>query len=203
MSTTTTSSTSPSNNSPDWPANAIPKKWVEVLFEKMTSVYGSRFADLWRGADVEVTKRVWGIELAKLSSQQMKAGSDNITQLVKSPTLPEFIAHCKQARTEQAAHTALKIEQATRASDETIEANLPRIKRAAAHSMNRSAGSVAWAFEFVETGKSRNGLSLPPEVLRSAEDAVLSDTGARAANSSDKFAAVRRSVINKRNGVPA
>lgn len=203
MSATNESSTSQYSTSQDWPANAIPKKWVEVLFETMTAVYGSRFADLWRGADVEVTKRVWGVELAKLSSQQMKAGRENLTQLVKVPTLPEFVEHCKRARVEAAASAAPQLVDGLRASAETIGENMPQIQRAARRASSRNVGAVGWAFEMVETGKARNGMSLPPEVLRHAEDAVLSGAGIQAANRNDAYAAIRRAVINKRGEAAA
>jgi hypothetical protein len=190
-------------SSDDWPANALPRHWVEVLFSKMSAVYGARFADLWRGTNPVEVQKVWAVELKKLSNTQLKAGSDNLTALVKVPNLPEFVAHCKQARADQAASTASQLVDGTRASDETIQANLPRIQRAARQAIKRSVGGVDWAFDMVRTGAARNGLSLPPEVLRHAEDAVLSGAGIQAANRNDDYAALRRSVINKRNEVHA
>lgn len=200
MSTTSESSTS--NPLPDWPANAIPRKWVEKLFETMAAFYGARFADLWRDADVEVTKRVWGVELSKISAQQMKSGRENLSQLNRPPTLPEFIEHCKRTRVEAAASTAPQLENGVRASAETVGAAMPQIRQAAARAA-RLVGSVAWAFDMVSTGRARNGSSLTAEVLRHAEDAVLSGSGAQAAYRNDEFAKIRASVIHKRNAVAA
>lgn len=200
MSTTSESSTS--NPLPDWPANAIPRKWVEKLFETMAAFYGARFADLWRDADVEVTKRVWGVELSKISAQQMKSGRENLSQLNRPPTLPEFIEHCKRTRVEAAASTAPQLENGVRASAETVGANMPQIRQAAARAA-RLVGSVAWSFDMVSTGRARNGSSLTAEVLRHAEDAVLSGSGAQAAYRNDEFEKIRASVIHKRNAVAA
>jgi hypothetical protein len=187
----------------DWPENALPRKWIEVLFSKMSAVYGARFADMWRGTNPVEVQKVWAVELKKLSNAQLKAGSENLTALVKVPNLPEFVAHCKQARVDQAASAAPQLADGTRASDETIEANLPKIQRAARRATSRSIGAVGWAFEMVDTGLARNGLSLPPEVLRHAEDAVLSGAGIQAANRNDAYAATRRAVINKRGEAAA
>lgn len=198
MSTTTTSSTSPQPPSHDWPVNAIPQRWVEALFEKMTAFYGARFADLWRGADVAVVKRAWGIELAKLSSQQMKAGAENLAQIGKAPTLPEFIAHCRQCRIEAVASESQKLTDGTRASAETVGANMPQIKQAAARAA-RMVGTVGWAFELIIRGTARNGAALTPEARRHAEDAILSGAGIKAADSNDEFASIRRSIAARRS----
>jgi hypothetical protein len=187
----------------DWPENALPRKWIEVLFSKMSAFYGARFADAWRGTNPVEVQKAWAVELAKLSKAQLKAGSDNLTAIVKAPTLPEFIAHCKQARIENAASAAPQLPDGVRASAETIGENLPQIQRAARRASSLNVGAVGWAFEMVKTGHARNGSSLPPEVLRHAEDAVLSGAGIQAANRNDEFAAIRRSVINKRNEVAA
>ncbi|MDR5784087.1 hypothetical protein QCE63_32215 [Caballeronia sp. LZ065] len=186
----------------EWPENALPLKWMEVLFSKMSAFYGARFADAWRGTNPVEVQKAWAVELAKLSKAQLKAGSDNLTALVKAPTLPEFIAHCKQARVEAAASTAPQLENGVRASAETVGAAMPQIRQAAARAA-RLVGSVAWAFDMVSTGRARNGSSLTAEVLRHAEDAVLSGSGAQAAYRNDEFAKIRASVIHKRNEVAA
>ena len=91
-----------------WPADAVPQAWVEELFRKLTAYFGSRLADMWRGVDLDDIKREWGIALAKLSRNELKAGVGALLSLKHAPTLPEFHALCKQMRlAEQPRHDLL------------------------------------------------------------------------------------------------
>lgn len=201
MSTTTASSTSPQPPSQDWPANAIPQRWVEALFEKMTAFYGARFADLWRGADVAIVKRAWGIELAKLSSQQMKAGSENLAQIGKAPTLPEFIAHCRQCRVEAVASEQPQLEHMPSITPEQAAENIALLNRTLAR-MQQSPPSAEWAFRLILRGTSRSGLPLPYSVAKCATDAITSSAGKlvveQCADEALKaeYAAIRQTVID-------
>ena len=199
---TQTSSTSPqpSNN---WPANAIPQKWVERLFSRMGAFYGARFLDLWRGADLGEVKLQWALELHKISAPQIKAGLDNLAQISRPPTLPEFIAHCKQCRIEAVASEAPQLPDGRRASAETVGENMPQIKQAAMRTSSRNVGAVDWAFEMIIRGTARNGAALSAETRRHAEDAILSGAGVQAANLNDEFAVIRRSIVSKRREVAA
>lgn len=199
---TPTSSTSPQSPN-NWPANAIPQKWIERLFSRMSAFYGARFTDLWRGAELGEVKLQWALELHKISAPQIKAGLDNLAQISRPPTLPEFIAHCKQCRIEAVASTAPQLTDGTRASEATVGENLPQIKQAAMRTSSRNVGAVDWAFEMIERGTARNGQALTAEARRHAEDAILSGAGVQAANKNDDFAAIRRSVANKRKEVAA
>ena len=94
----------PSSSRPDRPEldssgpdGVLPATWLERVFELMAAHYGGRFAALWRGADVQSVKAVWGRALGRLSAAQLKRGIAALEQQVHAPTLPEFIALCKQA----------------------------------------------------------------------------------------------------------
>jgi hypothetical protein len=192
---------SPQQPSQDWPANAIPQKWVEVLFEKMTAFYGARFADLWRGADSNVVKRSWGIELAKLSGSQMKAGSDNLAQLGRAPTLPEFIAHCKQCRVEAAAHEAPQIAHSPSITPEQAAENISLLNRTLAR-MQQASASAEWAFRLILRGKSASGHSLPFAVAKCATDAITSSAGKAVVEDctdpdlKTQYAEIRQTIVN-------
>lgn len=201
MSTTTTSSTSPQPPSHDWPVNAIPQRWVEALFEKFAANYGARFADLWRGSNIDAVKRNWGIELAKLSASQMKAGSDNIAALIKAPTCPEFIAHCKQSRVEAAAQETPQIENAPKITPEQAAENIALLNRTLAR-MQQSPPSAEWAFRLILRGTSRSGLPLPYSVAKCATDAITSSAGKLVVEQCTdealkaEYAAIRQTVID-------
>ena len=161
---------------PDWPLDALPQHWVEALFSKMAAFYGSRFASMWNGVNVSEVQRAWAIELGKLSRDQLKAGSDNLTALPKPPTLPEFVSLCRQARSEQAASTTPRLADERPADRATVEANLGAIRRAQERVMRREP-TAEWAFKLLMRGKSASGAALPSEVVRCARDAIVSSAG--------------------------
>ncbi|MBR8228073.1 hypothetical protein KDX05_07075 [Burkholderia vietnamiensis] len=161
---------------PDWPLDALPQHWVEALFSKMAAFYGSRFASMWNGVNVVEVQRAWAIELGKLSRDQLKAGSDNLTALPKPPTLPEFVSLCRQARSEQAASTTPRLADERPADRATVEANLGAIRRVQERVMRREP-TAEWAFKLLMRGKSASGAALPSEVVRCARDAIVSSAG--------------------------
>lgn len=162
---------------PDWPVNAIPRRWIEALFAKMSAFYGARFADLWRGTNILEVQKAWAIELGKLSSAQMKAGSDSLTAFPKPPTLPEFIAHCRQARAEAVASTVAKLEDLPKISAEEAESNLKRLREPLATLARPKEPTAEWAFKLVMQGKSASGKPLPFSVANCATDAITSEAG--------------------------
>lgn len=157
--------------SSDWPANAIPKRWVEALFAKMSAFYGARFADLWRGTQLEDVQRAWGVELAKLTSAQMKAGTDALSAFVRPPTLPEFVKHCRESRMEVVAHTVPKLEDLPKMSPEQAAENLAKVNSAVA-GIKRRAFTAEWAFRIFLENKPKTA-----ESSRCAADAITSPAG--------------------------
>jgi len=76
---------------------ALPQTWVERIFEVMAASYGARFADAWRGTDPHTVKAVWARKLGALTPDQIRRGLESLEQCKFPPTLPEFVALCKQA----------------------------------------------------------------------------------------------------------
>lgn len=169
---------SPDSADPDWPVSAVPQRWVEALFDAMAGNYGARFADLWRGTDIAKVKRNWGIEIAKLSRDQLKAGRENLTLLLKAPTCPEFIAHCRQCRTEQAAAAAPRMADMRPADVAIVETNLAQM-RAAQRRLLSPEPTAEWAFRLVVNGKANNGATLTSEATRCVTDTITSPAGLR------------------------
>ncbi|WP_244096418.1 hypothetical protein [Burkholderia dolosa] len=164
---------------PAWPITAIPQRWIERLFGTMSAFYGARFADLWRGSKVAEVKRAWGIELSKLSAEQMRAGRENLAALAKPPTLPEFMALCRQARAEQAAHTAPQLTHEKRADQATVEANLSRMREVQRPLAVARPVTAEWAYKVLIRGASASGKPLTSGVLRCITDAITSPAGRR------------------------
>lgn len=186
---------------PDWPLNALPKHWVEALFSKMGAFYGDKFSSMWRNATLSEVKKAWGIELFKLSKDQLKAGSDALTAFAKPPTLPEFVAHCKQQRAEQAASTAPKLVDEKRADQATVDANMGRIRAASARLMTKEP-TAEWAFQLVLRGKSAGGSTLPFQVASCATDAITSTAGRRVVDNCPdpelkrQYAEIRQTIVD-------
>jgi len=84
-----------SSISTNWPSDAMPKHWVESLFEKMLFEYGKKFSDQWGGADAEGLKLHWGHRLADLMPNELKRGVSLLDSRDWPPSLPEFKKMCR------------------------------------------------------------------------------------------------------------
>lgn len=175
MNQMTESSTFDRPERPEWPLNALSKRAIEALFSKMSAFYGDKFATMWRSAVLTEVQKAWAIELAKLSREQLKAGSESLSALPKPPTLPEFIALCKQARLEQAAFQAPRLEHVTPADQKVIDANLAQIKRFS--KPRRMSGNPGWAYDFMIRGTGLNAQPTSVEVAKICREAILSQVG--------------------------
>jgi len=83
----------------------LPTAWIEKLFERMTALYGSKFADMWRGTDPEQVKALWSQELGKLSREEVTKGAQALMTLEWPPSLPQFINLCRPKLDAQKAFT--------------------------------------------------------------------------------------------------
>ena len=85
--------TSPANRS------ALPDSWIGRVFDHMSGLYGSRFADLWRGTDPETVRRMWDEKLAGFREMPgaIKEALDSLDSKPYPPTLPEFLQMCREA----------------------------------------------------------------------------------------------------------
>lgn len=156
----------------EWPASAVPESWITALFEKLANQYGARFLDLWRGVDMVGVRREWGMALAKLSPEQLRAGVHSLHDLKAVPTLAEFVAHCRQARREDAGTNAQLTDQ-RRADAATQREGMARLREAVKPLMSaRINPGSQWAHDLLARGTGRSGQPLTPEVIRVAKDAI-------------------------------
>jgi hypothetical protein len=61
----------------------------------MAALYGSKFADMWRGTDPEQVKALWAHELGKLSRDEVTKGAQALMTQEWPPSLPQFIKLCR------------------------------------------------------------------------------------------------------------
>lgn len=187
---------------PDWPIKAVPQRWVEALFGTMAACYGARFADLWRGTRMAEVKRFWGIELAKLSREQLKAGHENLSCLAKPPTAPEFLDLCRRARIEQATAAAQRLEMSQRADSATVEANLARVREMQRPLTDQRNASVEWAYRLFLRVAASPDKSPAPGSLRFASEAIASPAGRHAIDACTdpelkaKYQTIRKSIVD-------
>lgn len=88
---------------------ALPLDWIERLFTRFVGMYGSKFADLWRGTDLASVKSIWAEDLVGYSGEELKRGLESCKVRVFPPTLPEFMILCRPPlNPESAFHEAVK-----------------------------------------------------------------------------------------------
>ena len=73
-------------------------RMIQRLFLRMSTLYGSKFADMWRGIDEDEIKRCWSDELAIFTIQEITEGVNSLNRSAWPPTLPEFMAMCSASK---------------------------------------------------------------------------------------------------------
>lgn len=78
---------------------ALPETWIGRIFGRMEDFYGARFLDAWRGTDLARVKATWAEKLAGFADQPERIGHaiNALEHHPFPPTLPEFLALCRQA----------------------------------------------------------------------------------------------------------
>ena len=79
--------------------NVLPDAWIGRIFDHMSGLYGSKFSDLWRGSDLNTVRRLWAEKLAGFADmpKAIKEALDALDSKPYPPTLPEFLALCREA----------------------------------------------------------------------------------------------------------
>lgn len=77
----------------------MPENWINKIFSHMAGLYGSKFADLWKGTDLEDVKHLWAKKLGGFADQPnaIKQALDALDAKPFPPTLPEFLTMCREA----------------------------------------------------------------------------------------------------------
>jgi hypothetical protein len=77
--------------------NALPNAWIDRLFMRFSVLYGRHWAEMWAGIPIADVKAAWSSELAGVRAEQIAAALKGLGTF--PPTLPEFLALCRQSTT--------------------------------------------------------------------------------------------------------
>ena len=78
---------------------ALPANWIDRVFATMIAHYGTRFADMWRDANICDVKAVWAEKLGGFADRPdaIKYALGCLEGREWPPSLPEFLADCRRA----------------------------------------------------------------------------------------------------------
>ena len=79
----------------DWPKNALPKKVVEWLFDRMLSKWGKQFVDRWAIIDADKLLLDWAKALHGLTELEFRRGVAKLDTFDWPPSQPEFLKACR------------------------------------------------------------------------------------------------------------
>lgn len=71
-------------------------KWVERIFERLATMYGSVFLDMWSSMDPDLVKQCWADELSGYTADEIAAGLAACKGKSYPPTLPQFLMLCRR-----------------------------------------------------------------------------------------------------------
>lgn len=77
----------------------IPLSWIDALFEKFESFYGSQFVNKWKNTNIAKTKMEWAEALGRFDRDVLKDAVEHCRDnVVDPPSLPHFVSICKSFR---------------------------------------------------------------------------------------------------------
>jgi hypothetical protein len=75
------------------------EKWVRALFQRFSTMYGSKFTTMWADVPMEAVIATWREDLAGVTPEQVRKALDHLkANNPFPPTLPEFLGLCRQHR---------------------------------------------------------------------------------------------------------
>ena len=79
--------------------SALPDRWIDSLFERLESAYGSKWLNMWGNSNLVNVKSLWAEKLAGFSDnpKAIAYALDCLDEHPFPPTLPEFLALCRKA----------------------------------------------------------------------------------------------------------
>ena len=76
-------------------AKVLPMPWVERIFLRLSTLYGSKLSQMWATVPQEQMREVWAEELAGFTAEEIAAGLTACKLREWPPTLPEFLRLCR------------------------------------------------------------------------------------------------------------
>lgn len=79
--------------------SALPDAWIAKIFDHMSGLYGSQFADKWANSNIDSVRSLWAAKLAGFRDmpESIKEALDALDNKPYPPSLPEFLELCRDA----------------------------------------------------------------------------------------------------------
>ena len=149
----------------------MPERWIERVFGEMEALYGARFHDAWRGTNLAAVKAMWAQKLAGFAEdpRRIRFALNALDDKPFPPTLPEFVALCRQApRQEVPALPEPTIE------PEVAAARAQEIREKAVSAIGLGAG-YGWAIRILQDVAA--GVAFPSPASEQLAVDALADLG--------------------------
>ena len=169
--------TSPANHS------ALPERVIERIFAEMLAMYGAKFSDLWRSADIADVKAMWARKLAGFESTPnvFRAALNALDDRPFPPTLPEFLSLCREAARRMGTSTPLL----THKVDHARQAEFAEKLKAIVSSQNRGSDPIFLsthprshlAFRYIQGAAKNDPERFQPCIDKLIADGIVSPEG--------------------------
>jgi hypothetical protein len=139
--------------------------WIERLFSRLATLYGSAFGRQWDGSNIGEVKSAWAERLGGFSAPQIGAALRACDDRQYPPNLPEFIDLCRSAVRREEKPKEIE---APRISAEEAAARLEKIEAITAKKSGYDYR--AWAKDLIRCHES--GEKLLPIQIEMAHEAM-------------------------------
>lgn len=160
--------------------SALPERFIERIFSEMLAMYGAKFSDLWRSADIAEVKAMWAKKLAGFESTPsvFRAALDALEDRPFPPTLPEFLSLCREAARRIGTSAPLLPYKV----DHARQAEFAEKLKAIVSNVNRGSDPIFWAthprshlaFQYIKGAAKNDPERFQPCIDKLVEDGVVS-----------------------------
>lgn len=123
---------------------AMPIAWIDRLFQRLSAMYGQKFATQWAGVNEQAMKDVWAEGLSGFSGQEISTGLDSCKSRPFPPTLPEFLVLCRPCLDPYTAHQEAVVGMGDRKRGELGEWSHPAVYWAAVRVGSHDLLNAGW-----------------------------------------------------------
>ncbi|WP_322092792.1 hypothetical protein [Paraburkholderia bannensis] len=154
-------------------SRAIPEAWIEKLFARMASIWGSRFADMWRDTDLDEVKSVWRASLSDVTDDGLRRGVSKLIHHLHPPDLPAFRRLC-EAEPAMYQQNTLALTDERRTPPEQAREQLAQIRDLAKGLLREhgapAGGGIRWAYRLLQ--RAADGERITPHQIAFAKEAI-------------------------------
>lgn len=91
------------------PSRELPNEWIGRLFDRFRAMYGNKASIMWGEVDPTILVQTWRTELAGIAPDDIRVALESMKTAYTDfpPTLPQFMALCRDARRNRRSLVAL------------------------------------------------------------------------------------------------